>query len=185
VDSNGNVRKPALDRRAPLHRHEAEAVAVLGDMARRREGRMVERDLRPFGRSHVEHAAAGGPRDIGIHVEHGRPVRVAHEQGRVIGRIRQDQQLARAGGEHIRRVPWSMARRGDRGEPRHDLLVHLILLHILGDGAEDAAGAEEAASHVLGSLVHAGVVHPERPFGGRNQHFGVGEYILIMRRCSR
>ena len=61
------------------------------------------------------------------------------------------------------------------GEPRHDLLVHFILLHILGDGAEDAAGAEEAASHVLGSLVHAGIVHPERPFGGRNQHFGVRE----------
>ena len=81
-----------------------------------------------------------------------------------------------AGGEHVGRVTGRMAGSGDRGQARHDLLVRLVALHVLGDGAEDAADALEAALHALGRLVHPGIVHPELPFGGRHHHFGIREH---------
>src|SRR4051794_10880780 len=80
--SAGKATRAKLDRRAPLHRHELVAAAVLGDEAVRRERRMIEGDPRALGASHVEELLAGLDRLAAVHVEHRLPVGVAHEQSR-------------------------------------------------------------------------------------------------------
>src|SRR4051812_32116826 len=75
------------DRGHPLDGHIFEPIALFADVPGRRKRRMKECELAPFGGCHIEHSASCHPRLVGVHIEDGRPVRMASEQARMVGEI--------------------------------------------------------------------------------------------------
>src|SRR5829696_1763136 len=123
--------KAVLEVRCPLDGDELEAVTRLRDMARRWEGRMVERDVSAFRRRHVEQLPSGVVRLVSIHVEHRLPIGVAREQGRMVGNIGNDEQLARPSRHSKGCMPWRVTMGRDRRHAGREFLAGLVRLYVL------------------------------------------------------